>query len=104
MDSFAGYKIKVISWDTRVSNPQDYTSENLEDITEYVPGGGGGTDPACIFDWLKNEGIVPDRLVVFTDGCFFGGDGPKDYCDVAWIIKGNPEFTASHGTWAHFKD
>lgn len=104
MDSFAGYKIKVISWDTRVSNPVDYTSENLENIAEYVPGGGGGTDPKCIFDWLKEEGIVPDRLVVFTDGCFFGGDGPSDYCDTAWIIKGNPEFKASHGTWAHFTD
>lgn len=104
MDSFAGYKIKVISWDTRVSNPVDYTSENLENIAEYVPGGGGGTDPKCIFDWLKEEGIVPDRLVVFTDGYFFGGDGPSDYCDVAWIVKGNPEFKASHGTWAHFTD
>lgn len=104
MDSFAGYKIKVISWDTRVCNPQDYTSENLENIAEYVPGGGGGTDPNCIFDWLKTEGIVPDRLVVFTDGCFFGGDGDPNYCDTAWIIKGNPEFKASHGTWAHFRD
>lgn len=104
MDSFAGYKIKVISWDTRVSNPVDYTSENLENIAEYVPGGGGGTDPGCIFDWLKEEGIVPDRLVVFTDGYFFGGDGDPNYCDTAWIVKGNPEFKASHGTWAHFKD
>jgi hypothetical protein len=43
-------------------------------------------------------------LVVFTDGYFFGGDGPSDYCDVAWIVKGNPEFKASHGTWAHFTD
>lgn len=104
MNSFAGYKINVISWDTGVHNAQDFTSENLEDISEYVPGGGGGTDVNCVFDYLKDEGRVPDRLVVFTDGCFFGSDGDPDYCDTVWVIKGNPSFKASHGTWAHFSE
>lgn len=104
MNSFAGYKINVISWDTGVHNPQDFTSENLEDIAEYVPGGGGGTDVNCVFDYLKEQGRVPQRLVIFTDGFFFGSDGDPDYCDVVWVVKGNPSFKATHGTWAHFSE
>lgn len=102
MDSFAGYKINVLSWDTRVHNLQQFTSENMEDITEYVPGGGGGTDVACVFDHLKSVGERVDRLIVFTDGHFFGDYGDPDVCDTAWIIYGNPGFTAPFGTWAHF--
>lgn len=102
MDSFSGYKIHVVSWDTRVSNPQDYTSENLENIAEYVPGGGGGTDPNCIYDYLKTEGNVPSRLIVFTDGCFYGSHGDPDYCDTVFVIYKNPSFTGEFGTWAHY--
>lgn len=104
MDSFAGFKIHVVSWDTRVHNPQTFTSDNLENITEYTPGGGGGTDPNCIFDYLKDESIVPNRLVIFTDGFFFGGHGDSDYCDTTFIIYKNPSFTGQFGTWAHYTD
>jgi predicted metal-dependent peptidase len=104
MDSFAGYKIRVFSWDTGVSAEQEFTSENLESITEYVPGGGGGTDPNCIFDYLKEQGVVPNRLIVFTDGYFFGGHGDRDYCDTTWVIFGNPSFKEEFGVAAHYEE
>jgi len=104
MDSFPAYKIHVFSWDTDVYNPAVYTSENLESITEYEPAGGGGTEINCVFDYLKREEIEPKRLVVFTDGYFFGNDGDPNYCDTVWIVWGNPEFTASYGTWAHYEE
>jgi predicted metal-dependent peptidase len=104
MDAFSGYKIKVISWDTGVHAPAEFTSENLESITEYVPGGGGGTDPSCIFEYLKEEGVVPNRLIVLTDGYFYGSSGDPDYCDTTWIIFGNPGFVAPFGTHAHYQE
>lgn len=104
MDSFPAYKIHVISWDTEVHNPQQYDSENLDSITEYEPGGGGGTDVNCVFKYFKDNDIDPKRLVVFTDGCFYGSDGDPNLCDTVWIIFDNPGFTASHGIWAHYEE
>lgn len=104
MDAFDGYKVRVFSFDTKVYNDQVFTSENLDEIGEYVPVGGGGTDFACIFDYLKQEAIMPVRLIVFTDMyCYNWGD--PDYCDTTWIGFGNcKDITPPFGTWAYFDD
>jgi predicted metal-dependent peptidase len=104
MDSFAGYRIKVFSFDTGAHNPAEYTSENLHSIADYVPGGGGGTDFDAIFDYLKDEGIVPNRLIVFTDGLPWGSWGSPTYCDTTWVIYGDrsQSIQPPFGTWAHF--
>jgi len=106
MDSFAGYKINVFCFDTGVHNPQTFTSENLDSIAEYVPGGGGGTDFDCIFEYLKEEGRVPNRLVVFTDMMPFGSWGDPDYCDTTWIGYGSyaKSVTPPFGTWALYDE
>lgn len=106
MDSFSGYKIKVFCFDTGTHNPAEYTSENLEDITEYIPGGGGGTDFTCIFSYLKEEAIVPNRLIVFTDMCPFGSWGDPDYCDTTWIGVGSyaKSVTPPWGAWAYYTE
>jgi predicted metal-dependent peptidase len=104
MDSFSGYKIKVFSFDTEAYNLQEFTSDNLEDIKDYEVMGGGGTDFDVIFDFMKQESVVPQRLIVFTDGYPGGSWGLPDYCDTCWIIYGD---TSKHieppfGTWAYF--
>jgi predicted metal-dependent peptidase len=105
MDSFSGYKIKVFCFDTGVHAPAEYTSENLESITEYVPKGGGGTDFDCIFEYLKEEGQTPNRLIVFTDMMPFGSWGDGDYCDTTWIGVGHyaKSVTPPWGTWAYYE-
>lgn len=105
MDSYDEYRIRVITWDTAVHNPAEYTSENMEDITNYVPGGGGGTDPHCVWEYLRENEIEPKKLIVFTDFCFFGWN-PKqveDYCDTVWVIKGNENAQPEFGVWAHYE-
>jgi predicted metal-dependent peptidase len=106
MDSFSGYRIHVFCFDTRVHNPADYSSENLDSIAEYVPGGGGGTDFDCIFDYLKREAIEPNRLIVFTDMMPFGSWGIPDFCDTTWIGYGEyaKTVTPPFGTWATFDE
>jgi predicted metal-dependent peptidase len=104
MESFDSYNIHVFSFDTRSYNPQNFTSDNLADISEYEPEGGGGTDFNAIFDYLKEEGIEPQRLVVFTDGYPFGSWGDENYCDTTWIIHGDPKPNPPFGTWAVYDD
>jgi predicted metal-dependent peptidase len=104
MDIFDGFKIHIACFDTRVYNAKDYTSENLDTIDDYELAGGGGTDFDCIFKYLKDEAIVPNRLIVFTDGYPFGSWGDPDYCDTTWIIHGDPNPNPPFGTFALYDD
>ena len=104
MELFTNYKIHVHCFDTSVYNPQTFDSDNLDDITDYEIYGGGGTDFDCIFDYLKEEGRVPNRLIVFTDGYPFGSWGDENYCDTTWIIHGDPEPNPPFGTWAIYDE
>lgn len=106
MEMYDEYKIHVVGWDTEVHNSGIFTSENLEDIAAFQPGGGGGTDPMCVWEHLIEQGIEPKKLIMFTDYCFFGWEPSKvdTYCDTVWIIKGNPSAEPEFGIWAHYED
>ena len=104
MNSFDGYKLHVFCFDTKVYNPQDFTSENLDTIEEYEPQGGGGTDFDAIFDYLKEIGNVPKRLIVFTDGYPCGSWGDENYCDTTWIIHGDKDPSPPFGTFAIYDE
>ena len=104
MDAFDGYKVHVFCFDTEIYNPADFTSENLDSIDGYEPAGGGGTDFDAIFEYLKEVGNVPKRLIVFTDGYPCGSWGDADYCDTTWIIHGDPNPNPPFGTYALYDD
>lgn len=106
MESYDDYRVRVITWDTQVHNPQEFNTDNMADILSYEPGGGGGTEPHCVWDWLKENEIEPKKLVVFTDYCFYGWR-PKeveDYCETVWVIKGNRNAQPDFGVWAVYED
>ena len=100
MEAFDSYRIHVFTFDTETYNPQQYDSDNLEDITEYNIQGGGGTDFDAIFRYLKSAEIEPKKLVVFTDGYPYGSWGDSNYCDTCWIIHGDRNPSPPFGTWA----
>jgi predicted metal-dependent peptidase len=106
MESYDEYKIHVMGWDTAVHNTEVFSSDNITDISEFEPGGGGGTDPHCVWEWLKDNDIEPKKLIMFTDFCFFGWS-PEEverYCDTVWIIKGNKSAEPEFGVFAHYED
>jgi predicted metal-dependent peptidase len=104
MDSFPAYKIHVFCFDTEVHNPAQYDSDNLDSITEYEPGGGGGTDFTAIYDYLKAEEIESKRLVVFTDGYPFGSWGDENYTDTVWILHGTTSIVPPWGQFAYYEE
>jgi len=106
MESYDEYKIHVFGWDTAVHNSGTFTNDNLEDIAGFSPGGGGGTDPHCVWEHLIEQGIEPTKLIMFTDFCFYGWrpNEVDTYCDTVWIIKGNPSAEPEFGIWAHYED
>jgi predicted metal-dependent peptidase len=106
MESYDEYKITVMGWDTEVHNVATFTSDNLEDISSFEPGGGGGTDPHCVWNFLQENDIEPKKLIMFTDFCFFGWspEEVEQYCDTVWIIKGNKSAEPEFGVFAHYED
>jgi predicted metal-dependent peptidase len=106
MDSYTEYKIHVVGWDTEIGGVGEFTSDNMADITEFDPLGGGGTDPMCVWQYLRENNIEPKKLIMFTDYCFFGWEPStvENYCDTVWIIKGNPSAEPEFGVWAHYEE
>jgi predicted metal-dependent peptidase len=106
MDSYTEYKIKIVGWDTEIGGVGEFTSDNMEDITNFDPMGGGGTDPHCVWEYMRENDIEPKKLIMFTDYCFFGWrpQEVENYCDTVWIIKGNSEAQPEFGVWAHYEE
>ena len=105
MDSFTAFKIHLFAFDTAVHNPQTFTSDNLDDMSEYELMGHGGTDFRCVFDYLVKEGIEPERLVMFTDMYPWDNDwGDKNYCDTLFIAHGTTSIEAPYGTTVYYDE
>ena len=104
MEQFESYRIHLFTFDTAVHNPQQFNSENLENISDYEPKGGGGTDFDAIFNYLKDEEIEPKRLVVLTDMCPYGSWGDEHYCDTVWIGHGTTSIVPPWGQYAYYED
>ena len=88
MDQYTDFKIHLLCFDTEVYNPKVFTQNDMGEFMEYELNGGGGTDFDCVFDWMKEEGVQPKKLVMFTDGYPYGSWGDEGYCDSLFIVHG----------------
>ena len=92
---------EIIYWDTEVNNVGMFST--MRELLKIKPLGCGGTDPACVFEYLlgntdfngaKEKTRVRDISVVmfFTDGCFSLGDAyaKKFGKKTVWVIDGDP--------------
>jgi predicted metal-dependent peptidase len=104
MDSFPAYKLHIVSFDTRVYNPRQYDSENLDSLIDYEIQGGGGTDFDCVFEYFKQEDIQPKRHIMFTDGYPGGSWGDENYCDTVFIMHGTTSIVPPFGQWAYYEE
>ena len=104
MEAFDEYKITLWCFDTEIYNVQTFTSDNIDDIMEYEPMGGGGTDFMANWEFMKANNIEPKKFIMFTDGMPFGEWGEEEYCETVWIIKGNPGCEPPWGIWAHYEE
>ena len=104
MEQFPNYRIHVLSFDTKVYNPQQFDSENLDDITGYEIQGGGGTDFDCVFQYFKENEIEPKRHIMFTDGYPNGSWGDEQYCDTVFIMHGTTSIVPPFGQYAYYEE
>ena len=89
MDQYTDFRIHLFCFDTEVHNPVTFTPHNMEEFMEYDIQGGGGTEFDCVFDYMKEAGIVPKKHIMFTDGYPWGSWGDENYCDTLFIVHGS---------------
>ena len=104
MEAFDEYKITLWCFDTEIYNVQTFTSDNIDDIMDYEPAGGGGTDFMANWEFMKENNIEPKKFIMFTDGMPCGEWGEEEYCETVWIIKGNPGCEPPWGIWTHYEE
>ena len=68
MEEFKDYQVKIWCFDTKVYNEQDYSADSGEDLMDYEPMGGGGTDFMANWEYMKENDIQPKKFIMFTDG------------------------------------
>jgi predicted metal-dependent peptidase len=97
MDQYTDFALDIWCFDTDIYNHQRITHDNAEDLLDYEPQGGGGTDFDANFEFMKEMGIEPKKFIMFTDGYPCGSWGDENYCDTLFIVKGNKNAESPFG-------
>ena len=106
MDEYKEYNVKIWCFDTEVYNEQDFSADGGDDLSDYEIKGGGGTDFMANWTYMKENDIIPKKLIMFTDGYAWGSWGEEDYCDTIFVIHSNRDKTlqAPFGVTAHYEE
>jgi predicted metal-dependent peptidase len=97
--------IRLLYWDTKVCGDELYGEGHTEVsmLTESTkPVGGGGTDINCVNEYMKEQQINPQAIIVFTDG-YLGGDWGTWDKPVLWCIIDNNSAAPTVGTTLNVK-
>lgn len=106
MRTFKKFKITVLIFDTDVKKVGVFDDNNINEIDDFARTltGGGGTLFGCVWDYIKEHSLKPERIIFFTDGYpnnNYWGDpnGPQ----TLWILKNNdPKLVAPFGKSVHY--
>lgn len=115
MDAFPRYKIHAHCFDAAVCEDSVITlekshgSDGWDNIRKFAKRirGGGGTDFACNWDYLKKHKIKPRMIIMLTDGFPYGdgGWGDSRYAPTIFFMMGNGRtVTAPFGLSIHYED
>lgn len=103
MESYTTFRLHLWSFDTQVYNATMFTAENLDDIMEWSPGGGGGTAFLCNWEYMREHDIQPKKFVMFTDGYYSDSWGDPDYCDTLFVVHGGNKEQADFGITTYYE-
>ena len=98
-------KIHFIDWDGAVAGGTHttYSSDSLQKAPELKrASGGGGTNPMCVAEYLKEKRIRPQCVVIFTDGEISSWGSWT--VPVLWVITNNKPITAPVGQTIQVED
>lgn len=93
--------IDLMYWGSSVVAHEVYTEGTMDTLVQSTrPVGGGGTDPRCVSDKIRDLGMSPECIIILTDG-HIGDWGTEWNAPVLWVVVGNPSATAPVGKTIH---
>ena len=104
MDEYKDFKLDLWCFDTEIYAYKQFTGDTADEIEDYTPQGGGGTDFDVNYTFMKDNDIQPKRFIMFTDGYPCGSWGDEDYCESLFIVHGNDSIIAPFGQTAYYKE
>lgn len=98
-------KVDLIYWDGAVAAHEEYEGATVANIVSSTkPAGGGGTSPSCVSQYLKDNKIEPECVIMLTDG-YVGNDWGSDWTSqVLWVITGGNKVMAEIGKTIHLEN
>ena len=95
-------KVDLLYWDCEVAAHEEYDSATVPNIVSSTkPKGGGGTAPSCVSTYLKDKKLLPECVIMFTDG-YVGADWGSNWeAPILWVIAGNKNAESPHGKTIH---
>ena len=103
-DMYEDFNIQLWCFDTKVYGYAKFDPTNIDELLDYTPLGGGGTEFDANWEFMKENAIEPKKLIVFTDGYPWGSWGDENYCDTVFIIHGAKDVTAPFGVTCHYEE
>jgi len=104
VEMYEDYKIDLWTFDTDVYGFKTFDPTNIDELLDYEPMGGGGTEFEVNWKFMKDNEIMPKKLIMFTDGYPWGSWGDENYCDTVFVIHGAKDIEAPFGVTAHYED
>jgi predicted metal-dependent peptidase len=97
--------VDLIYWDGDVAAHEKYEGSAVSNIVSSTkPKGGGGTDPSCVSQYLKDENIKPECVIVLTDG-YVPNWGSEWTAPTMWVISGgNTNAVSDNGKTIYLGD
>jgi len=98
-------KVDLIYWGSDVAGHEEYEGNAVANIVSSTkPKDGGGTSPSCVSEYLEEKKIVPECIIVLTDG-YVGSDwGGNWTAPILWTIVGGNDVVSPNGKTIHIRD
>ena len=95
--------IRILYWDTEVCGDERYVGDEADNIVQSTkPKGGGGTDVRCVPQYIQDNQIKAQAVIVLTDGYLYGGWGEWHH-PVLWTVLDNKNAQPDVGKTVHIK-
>jgi predicted metal-dependent peptidase len=105
-DTVKPESVRILYWDTKVCSDELYgdvpnACASLEQLTQTTkPQGGGGTNVQCVPDYIRDNNINAQAVIVLTDG-YLGGDWGTWTMPLLWGILDNKSAKPTTGKTLH---
>jgi predicted metal-dependent peptidase len=100
-DTVRPERVRLLYWDTQVCADESYEHHELEQLpTSTKPEGGGGTNVTCVPEYMADNQISAQAIIVLTDGDIFGGWGTWSK-PLLWCIIDNKDAKPDCGKTVH---